>query len=322
MSTTALRIGVVGLGVMGAGHLRMLVADVPRAHVVAVCDVDVERARTVAGGGVRVHEDPVELIRSDEVQAVLVASSDASHADLVLACLEAGKPVLCEKPLATTAAAGLAVAEAEAALGRRLVQVGFMRRFDPRYAAVKREIDEGRVGRPLLVHCAHRNAAVPPTYTSDMLITSSGTHEFDVVRWLTGQEIVGATVLTPRATSRAAGGMRDPQLLILETEDGVLVDVEVFVNAGYGYDIRCELVGETGTVELEPAVTLGFLERFADAYRHELTDWVDAVANAGPRGPTAWDGYAASAVADACLESLRSGRRVDVRLAERPALYG
>ena len=318
----ALRIGVVGLGVMGAGHMRTLVADVPRAHVVAACDVDVERARNVAGGGVRVHKDPVELIRADDVEAVLVASSDATHADLVLACLEAAKPVLCEKPLATTAAACLSVAEAEAALGRRLVQVGFMRRFDPRYAAVKRALDHGRVGRPLLMHCAHRNAAVPPTYTSDMLITSSGTHEIDVVRWLTGEEIVGATVLTPRATSRAANGMRDPQLLILETEDGVLVDVEVFVNAGYGYDIRCELVGEIGTVELEPAVTLGFLERFADAYRHELIDWVDAVADGGPRGPTAWDGYAASAVADACLESLGSGRRVDVRLAERPALYG
>jgi myo-inositol 2-dehydrogenase / D-chiro-inositol 1-dehydrogenase len=318
----ALRIGVVGLGIMGAGHLRTLVADVPRAQVVAVCDVDIARARLVAGDGVRVYEDPVALIRSAEVGAVLVASSDATHADLVLACLDAGKPVLCEKPLATTGAASLAITEAEAALGRRLVQVGFMRRFDPRYAAVKRDLDDGRVGRPLLLHCAHRNAAVPPTYTSEMLITSSGTHEFDVARWLTGEEIVGATVLTPRATSLAANGMRDPQFLILETEGGVIVDVEVFVNARYGYDIRCELVGETGTLMLEPAVTPGFLERFADAYRHELIDWVDAVADGGPRGPTAWDGYAASAVADACLESLASGRPVDVRLAERPALYG
>jgi myo-inositol 2-dehydrogenase/D-chiro-inositol 1-dehydrogenase len=318
----ALRVGVVGLGVMGAGHLRTLVADVPRAQVAAVCDVDVARARLVAGEGVCLHVDPIALIRSEEVDAVLIASSDATHADLVLACIDAGKPVLCEKPLATTAAASLVVTEAEAALGRRLVQVGFMRRFDPRYAAVKRELDDGVVGRPLLVHCAHRNAAVPPTYTSDMLITSSGTHEFDVVRWLTGEEIVTATVLTPRATSRAVDGMRDPQLLILKTEGGVLVDVEVFVNAAYGYDIRCELVGETGTLTLEPAVTPGFLERFADAYRHELTDWVDAVADGGPRGPTAWDGYAASAVADACLESLASGRTVDVRLAERPALYG
>jgi myo-inositol 2-dehydrogenase/D-chiro-inositol 1-dehydrogenase len=116
--------------------------------------------------------------------------------------------------------------------------------------------------------------------------------------------------------------VRDPQVLILETESGVLVDVEVFANAGYGYDIRCEIVGETGTLALEPVVTPGFLERFSGAYLAELTDWVSAVSDGGPRGPSAWDGYAASAVADACLESLADGRAVPVELASRPALYG
>jgi myo-inositol 2-dehydrogenase / D-chiro-inositol 1-dehydrogenase len=314
------RIGIVGLGVMGAGHLHTL-AGVPGAEVVAVSDVDVERARLVAGEGPEVLADPYGLIRDGGVDAVLIASSDATHADFVLACLEAGKPALCEKPLAPTAAASLSVAQAEAALGRRLVQVGFMRRFDPRYVEVKRGLDEGRIGSPLFVHCAHRNASVPPTYTSDMLITSSVTHEIDVARWLTGEEIVSATVLAPRSTSRAVNGIRDPQFVILETESGVLVDVEVFVNAGYGYEIRCELVGETGTLSLEPAVTPGFLERFADAYRTELSDWVGAVGDGGPTGPTAWDGYAASAVADACLASLANGRPVGVELAERPALY-
>jgi myo-inositol 2-dehydrogenase/D-chiro-inositol 1-dehydrogenase len=317
----AVGIGIIGLGVMGAGHLRTL-ADVPGASVVAVSDVDLARARAVAGEGVEVHPDPRSLILSDAVEAVLVVSSDATHAHFVLACLEAGKPVLCEKPLATNAAACLAIAEAEVALGRRLVQVGFMRRFDPAYVEVKRALDEGEVGAPLMLHCAHRNASVPPTYTTDMLVTSSGTHEIDIVRWLTGEEIVGVRVLSPRVTSRARDGVRDPQVLILETESGVLVDVEVFANAGYGYDIRCELVGETGTRALAPAVTPGFLERFADAYLAELTDWVDALSNGGPRGPTAWDGYAASAVADACLESLADGRPVAVELASRPALYG
>ena len=316
------RIGIIGLGVMGAGHLHTL-AGVPGAEVVAVSDVDVARARHVAGDGPEVLADPFELVRSGDVDAVLIASSDATHADFVLACLEAGKPALCEKPLAPTAAASLSVAHAEAAIGRRLVQVGFMRRFDPSYAEIKRGLDDGRIGTPLLVHCAHRNASVPPTYTSEMLITSSLTHEIDVVRWLMGDEIVSATVLSPRPTSRAVNGIRDPQLVILETESGVLVDVEVFVNAGYGYDVRCELVGETGTLTLEPAVTPGFLERFADAYQAELGEWVGAIANGGPTGPTAWDGYAASAVADACLESLASGGGpVDVELAERPALYG
>jgi myo-inositol 2-dehydrogenase/D-chiro-inositol 1-dehydrogenase len=316
-----LGIGIIGLGVMGAGHLRTL-GDVPDASVVAVSDVDLARARAVAGDAMEVHHDPRALIRSDAVEAVLVVSSDATHADFVLACLEAGKPVLCEKPLAPNAAASLAVAHAEAALGRRLVQVGFMRRFDAGYVEIKRALDDGEVGAPLMVHCTHRNASVSPTYTSDMLVTSSGTHEIDIVRWLTGEEIVGARVLTPRVTSRARDGVRDPQVLILETESGVLVDVEVFANAGYGYDIRCEIVGETGTLALEPVVTPGFLERFSGAYLAELTDWVSAVSDGGPRGPSAWDGYAASAVADACLESLADGRTVPVELASRPALYG
>jgi myo-inositol 2-dehydrogenase/D-chiro-inositol 1-dehydrogenase len=233
----------------------------------------------------------------------------------------AGKPVLCEKPLATSGDAGLRVAEAEAALGRRLVQVGFMRRFDPGFAAVKRELDDGNVGAPLMVHCAHRNARVPPTYTSEMLITSSMTHEIDVARWLIGDEVGSTTVYTPRPTSRAAGGIRDPQFVILEMEGGVLVDVEVFVNTGYGYDIRCELVGEAGTITVPPEVAPGFLERFTSAYRQELQDWVGALSGGAPTGPSAWDGYAASAVADACLESLASGRPADVRLAPRPALY-
>ena len=314
-------IGVIGAGVMGAEHVRRLATEVNGADVAAVADADLARATAAASAaGGRTHADPFGLIRSDDVDAVVIASSDATHADFVLACLAEGKPVLCEKPLATTAEASLLVAEAEAASGRRLVQVGFMRRFDPAYTAMKRELDEGRLGDTLLVHCVHRNASVPPTYTSEMLITSSLTHEIDAVRWLMGEEIVMATVLVPRSSSRAAG-IRDPQLVILETEGGVLVDVEVFANAGYGYDIRCELVGEVGRTALPEAVAPGFVERFADAYQIELQGWVDAVADGGPTGPSTWDGYAANAVADACLASLSEGRPVEVRLAERMELY-
>jgi len=306
---------------MGSEHVRRLANEVEGAVVSAVADADPARATAAASAvGARAHVDAVELIRSDEVDAVVVASSDATHADFVLACLAEGKPVLCEKPLATTAEASLLVAEAEAASGRRLVQVGFMRRFDPAYAALKRELDEGRLGTPLLLHCAHRNAGVPPGYTSEMLITSSLTHEIDVIRWITGEEIVSVTVRAPRSSSRA-NGLRDPQLAILETASGVLVDAEVFANAGYGYDIRCELVGEEGAASLPVAVAPTFVERFADAYRLELQDWVDSLAAGGPTGASAWDGYAASAVADACLASLADGCAVEVRLAERHALY-
>jgi myo-inositol 2-dehydrogenase/D-chiro-inositol 1-dehydrogenase len=317
----AVRIGVIGAGVMGASHVRTLAAEVEGADVAAVSDADLSRAEGAASAaGGRAIADPSALIRAADVDAVVVASSDATHADFVLACIAEGKPVLCEKPLATTAEASLEVAEAEAAAGRRLVQVGFMRRFDPAYAALKRRLDGGGLGDPLLLHCAHRNAAVPSTYTSEMLITSSLTHEIDVVRWLTGDEIASVTVHTPRASSRA-GGIRDPQLVILETDGGVIADVEVFANAVYGYDIRCELVGEQDTASLPDAVAPTFLQRFADAYRLELQDWVDGVAGDVPTGPSAWDGYAASAVADACLTSLAAGGSVEVRLAQRLGLY-
>ena len=252
---------------------------------------------------------------------MVVASFDTTHEEFVLACLAAGKPVLCEKPLATSADACLRIVEAELAVGRRLVHLGFMRRYDPAYRAVKERLDGGAMGEVLLVHCAHRNAASPPGFTSEMLITSSAVHEIDIARWLLGEEIVGVAVRAARSTSAAADGLRDPQLVLLETAGGVLIDVEVFVNAGYGYDIRCEVVGETGTAKLDEQVEPDFRARFATAYRRELEALVRAVAAGPDHGPSAWDGYAANAVADACLESLASGVPASVGLEARPPLY-
>jgi myo-inositol 2-dehydrogenase / D-chiro-inositol 1-dehydrogenase len=322
--TMSVAVGVIGAGVMGAAHVRTIAEGLDGARVAAVSDVDPSRAAAAAreGAGARVIDDPHALIADTAVDAVVVASYDATHEEFVLACIAAGKPVLCEKPLATTAEACLRVVAAELTAGRRLVHLGFMRRYDPAYADVKERLDGGGVGDVLMVHCAHRNAAAPPSYTSEMLITSSAVHEIDVARWLLGQEIVAATVRAPRSTKQAPDGLRDPLLVLLETAGGVLIDVEVFVNARYGYDIRCELVGETGTLKLDEQVAPDFRARFATAYRLELDAWVRAVANGGGDGPSAWDGYAANAVADACLASLASGATAPVQLAERPALYG
>ena len=291
------RIGVIGAGAMGSSHCRMIARAVSGATLAAVSDADPARAARVAGDA-RVHDDPLALIGDPQVDAVVIASSDATHQGFVLACLEADKPVLCEKPLAPTSEASLSVVQAEAAIGRRLVQIAFMRRHDAGYVAMKQRLDAGRVGAALMVHCAHRNAGTPPGFTSEMLITSSATHEFDLTRWLLGQEVVAATVLVPRPSGLAPDGVRDPQLIVLETDEGVLVDVEVFVNARYGYDIRCELVGESGTLTLAPPASVeirgegadgrevddDFRARFVDAYRVQLQAWVDGL---GASAPTA-----------------------------------
>jgi myo-inositol 2-dehydrogenase / D-chiro-inositol 1-dehydrogenase len=310
-------VGVIGAGMMGADHVRTITAAVDGARVVAVSDADTARAEAAArDGGGRAIADPLELIADEAVDAVVVASYDATHEEFVLACIAAGKPVLCEKPLANTAEACLRVVDAEVAAGRRLVTLGFMRRFDPAYEELQACL--GAIGAPLLVHCAHRNALAPAVYTSEMLITSSCVHEIDVSRWLLGEEIVAATVRAPRSSTQAPQGLRDPQLILLETASGVLIDVEVFVNAQYGYDIRCELVGESGALRLGEQIAPDFRARFATAYRRELDCWIKGDDGAA----SAWDGYAANAVADACLASLASGERAAVELAERPALYG
>ncbi|MER8548599.1 Gfo/Idh/MocA family oxidoreductase [Mesorhizobium sp. M1169] len=111
-----------------------------------------------------------------------------------------------------------------------------MRRFDPAYAGMHETLTSGRLGRPLLLHCAHRNAAAPGCFTPEMSITNATVHEFDILHWLTGLEVVAVTAM--RSARKGEGELRDPILLLLELEGGVLADVEIFMNAAYGYDIR------------------------------------------------------------------------------------
>ena len=143
-------VGVIGTGVMGSEHVRLVRRETPGAHLAGVFDADLARARAAAAGAI-VFSDPRSLIASNDVDAVILASPDATHAELTLACLEAGKPVLCEKPLAPSAAEALRVVQAEVALKRRLIQVGYMRRFDPGYQEMKRIKDEGGVDRKSVV---------------------------------------------------------------------------------------------------------------------------------------------------------------------------
>ena len=319
-------VGVIGTGVMGSEHARLVGREIPGAHLAGVFDADAARAQAAAADAT-VFPDPKSLIKSDRVGAVIIAAPDASHAELTLACLEAGKPVLCEKPLASSAAEALRVVQAEVALKRRLIQVGYMRRFDPGYQEMKRIKDEGGVGATVLLHNVHRNVSAPEWFTGPMAVTNSFVHEIDVSRWLTGSEMISAHV--------ASGSGGDPLMITMRTDRGEIVSTEVYMNAAYGYHVHAELVGRQGTVALAPpSLTLrnkdrtgglsypdNWVPRFADAYRRQLIDWTGAVANGTSVGASAWDGYVASSIAEQIVAALADPGGTTLKHTPRPPLY-
>ncbi|MEU7163797.1 Gfo/Idh/MocA family oxidoreductase [Streptomyces morookaense] len=332
-----LGVAVIGTGRMGSDHVRRIDEVISGARVAAVVDIDGDRAKASADRieGCTAHTDPAAAMASAEVDAVLIASPGPAHEAALLEAFARGLPVLCEKPLAPDAESALRVVEAEARLGRRLVQVGFMRRYDAEYRQLKELLDGGGIGRTLMLHCTHRNVATPPGYTGPMMINDSVVHEIDVTRWLLGQEITAVQVLRPAPTASAPAGLSDPQLVLFETAGGAVVDVEIFVNCGFGYQVRCEAVGERGTARIGEAhglsvdaagrwggaIAQDFTERFRAAYDREVQAWVDATRRGYTTGPSAWDGYAAAAVCEAGVRAQDTGGRTPVLLAERPGLY-
>jgi myo-inositol 2-dehydrogenase/D-chiro-inositol 1-dehydrogenase len=329
-----IRIGIIGTGVMGADHARTLSRHVSGVSLRAVYDADVARAKIIAEetGAETVAASPAALIEDGAIDAVLIASPDATHKELVLACLAARKPVLCEKPLAPTPAECLDVIAAETRLGKRLIQVGYMRRFDPSYVDMKAALRSGQLGKALMFHCLHRNVSAPTWFDTKMAVTNSAVHEFDIARWLLDDELISVQAQAPGVSRLAAGS---PVFLVLSSAKGFLVTIEVFNNAGYGYDVRGELVCEKGTVSLRQPASIesnaalarttaypaDWRPRFADAYRLQLNSWVNSLVAGNAEGASAWDGYAASAVAGAGVRSLAQGRAMAIELVETPPLY-
>jgi myo-inositol 2-dehydrogenase/D-chiro-inositol 1-dehydrogenase len=187
-----------------------------------------------------------------------------------------------------------------------------------------------------MIRCAHRNPTVPEGYTTDMAILDTLIHEIDVLHWLVNDDYKSVQVTYPKATTNKFAHLKDPQIVTLETNGGIIITAEIFVNCQYGYDIQCEVIGEEGIVKLPEVPSLEFRknatlgkkilmdwkDRFIDSYDKELQDFMDSIKKTGePQGPTSWDGYIAAVTADAAVKAQESGVKELVELKEKPDFY-
>jgi predicted dehydrogenase len=335
-----LGVGVLGVGEMGKRHAENLRRLVPEARLVAIADASAERARAVA------KELELEnwysslesMLERKDLDAVLIATPDKFHAQAVETAVCAGKDVLCEKPLALNLGDARAALDAVAKAGRRL-QVGFMRRYDPPYAAAMKRIEGGEIGIPVIFKSVGRDKDAAPiaTYASrinGMLFYTNTIHDFDLARWMMQDEVsaVHAYATTTIRPELAMYGDLVASVVNLTYRRGAIGNVESHSQAVYGYDVRTEIVGSKGSIfvgslQQAPAVILSarggersladhFLTRFADAYLAEARDFVhNMLHDLAPR-VTGDDGLKALAIAVASEQSHLQARPIEVALTD------
>lgn len=341
------RIGFIGCGQIGRSHIERLTGSrIAGATITGVFDARPESAASAIDDYHLAEAKPYAsidaLIDSPDVDALVVCSSNFAHTEPILKAIAAGKPVFTEKPMTATAADSLSIVEAEVAAGRRFVQVGFNWRFDPGFDAIKQVADSGRIGRLLMSNCRTYNAqAATSYYGTDDVVRDTLIHNIDILHYLFGDDYANVEVRCARQNSlnpNPPDVLREPQLTVFEFRSGALATVDCNVNCQYGFDVRCQLVGESGVATLPEitapeirskgqrsfAIDYDWLKPFAQAYDNEFRYFIEHAAQGlGPdgRAATAWDGYLANVTSDAALESLHSGRRIELPALERPALY-
>ena len=327
------RFALIGAGRIGRIHAANLVA-LPGAELACVADTDAAAAEALA----RLHGASVapaqQAIADDSIDALLIASTTDTHADLIEAGARAGKPIFCEKPLdldLERAARCLAVAD-EAGI---LLHLGFNRRYDPGFARIRSEIAGGGIGALATLTITSRDPAPPPleyVRRSGGLFRDMMIHDFDMARWMMGEEPVqvyarGACFVDP---GFEAAGDVDTAAALLTTASGRMCQISNSRRCSFGYDQRIEAFGERGMLRAENATATRvtranhdgftsepalpfFLERYAEAYRLELADFLKALAGEPVQLATGLDGLRALALADAAQRSHDTGLPVAVQ---------
>ncbi|MEU0652326.1 Gfo/Idh/MocA family protein [Streptomyces albogriseolus] len=326
-----MRIGVIGTGRIGTIHAHTL----SRHHEVGsliLTDVDPARAQALAHRLGETAAPGVDEIYTWGVDAVVITTATSAHADLIARAARAGLPVFCEKPIALDVAGTLqAITEVETA--GTVLQMGFQRRFDRGYTGAREAVRAGRLGRLHTVRATTSEAEPPdPAHLAQSggLYRDTLIHDFDILRWVTGREVVDVYATGSDAgpqTFREAGDV-DTGAVLLTLDDGTLATVTGTRMNGAGYDVRMELAGErdqivvglddrTPIASTEPTGPpaadkpwTGFLERFGPAYEAELNAFVEVVRGERPNPCDGREALRALVIAEACERSRRERRPV------------
>ncbi len=329
-----LGVAVVGVGKLGRRHAENVRRAIPNAQLIAVADADEQLASQVAAELEVEHGTVESVLGRKDVHAIVIAAPSKFHAPLTEAGAKAGKHVFCEKPLALT------VEEADAALAavsaaRVQLQMGFMRRYDPAYVEARKRIEAGEIGDPVIFKSVGRDKQPPPlsffeNRVNGTLLSDAAIHDFDLVRWLMEDEVVEVQTFAGLVAcpELAPANDVDVALVNLRLSRGGVGNVEAFRKANYGYDIRTEVLGTRGALQIgylreTPLLRLSgegisndvvahWLERFADAYRIELDAFARATLADRPVQPNGEDGRRSLAVAVAAERSHREARPVSI----------
>ena len=325
-----LRFGLLGAGRIGKVHAKAISADAG-ATLVAVADVMAPAAKAIAdlyGCEVRSIE---QILAANDIDAVVICTPTDTHADLIEAFAKAGKAIFCEKPI------DLSLARVKACLNvvrdtKATLMVGFNRRFDPHFAAVRAEIDKGTIGVVEMVTITSRDPGAPGL---DYIARSGGIfrdmtiHDFDMARFLLGEEITEVSAMASVLVDPAIGkaGDSDSVQVMLKTKSGKQAMISNSRRATYGYDQRIEVHGSLGAVSAEnqrpvmievasakgytrPPLHDFFMTRYTEAYAAEIAGFIAAVSGKAKATPSGEDGLAALALAEAALKSVAEGRTV------------
>lgn len=337
-----LGVAVVGVGKLGKRHAENLKWRIPEAQLVAVSDTNNEVALQVAKELEVKHSynSLNSVLERKDVDAIVIATPSKFHAQEIEAAAQAGKHVFSEKPTALTpeeARTSLAAVER----GGVALQVGFMRRYDPAYVAAKKRIDAGEIGDPIMFKSLSRDAQPPPPSffrggVNGTLLSDAAIHDFDLARWMMNDEVIETHTYAGllACPELAEFGDMDTCLVNIKFKRGGIGNVEAFRKAIYGYDIRTEIVGTLGTIQvgyLQATHTIAltrsgpsfetidhWLTRFADAYLNELVDFVRVVASGKTPRVTGEQGLRGLEIAAAAERSYREARPITVACEKSP----